>query len=376
MGRLTGDIDEIAEARHYRKAFCQNCGLCPMPLGNAPVVSGDKVVVNKAAFLVREPSRWEIVVFRLLGTFFVKRLLGLPGEEICIQGGDVYVDGKLARKTLAEVRTLRLPVFEHDFAPSNDGWRERWAGSDHAWDVPGAILVDGLRTVQTLTYLHYCRESGKCEPIRDEYAYNVGTRADAACVHDFSIDMEVRVTGKAGVLALRLTDGHDWVEALLPVGSTRPAEALSAPIDGAESVRKIAASREPRRLTADRPYRVELAFVDRRMTLAVDGEPWLCADLPAALGRTEVVRPFQVRAEGIQAELRHFRLFRDVHYTQHGNNAVGGKSVRLSANQYFMLGDNSPYSEDSRFWPDDGRIDRSALVGSVLYVSEGAPARR
>ena len=38
----------------------------------------------------------------------------------------------------------------------------------------------------------------------------------------------------------------------------------------------------------------------------------------------------------------------------------------LGSDQYFVLGDNSPRSEDSRFWPDDGAVGASAMVGGLL----------
>jgi signal peptidase I len=105
----------------------------------------------------------------------------------------------------------------------------------------------------------------------------------------------------------------------------------------------------------------------------VDGQVWLSADLPAAAKRQGVERPFQAQADGVQATLGHFRLYRDVHYGQQGNNAVRGKSVRLDADQYFMLGDNSSNSEDSRYWPDDGRVDRGSLIGPMIYVHGKRP---
>jgi hypothetical protein len=33
-----------------------------------------------------------------------------------------------------------------------------------------------------------------------------------------------------------------------------------------------------------------------------------------------------------------------------------------------MLGDNSANSEDSRYWSDEGRIERSALIGPLVRV--------
>jgi signal peptidase I len=78
----------------------------------------------------------------------------------------------------------------------------------------------------------------------------------------------------------------------------------------------------------------------------------------------------------VQANLRHFRLYRDVHYGQQGSNAVRGKSVHLGMDQYFMLGDNSPNSEDSRFWPDAGRVEAACLVGPVIQVYASKPPLR
>ena len=104
------------------------------------------------------------------------------------------------------------------------------------------------------------------------------------------------------------------------------------------------------------------------MNLALDGVVCLSADLPAVKNRLPVERPFQVQADGATVRLERFRLYRDVHYGQQGKNAVRGKPVRLGPGQYFMLGDNSPNSEDSRFWPDDGRVSAASLVGPVMFV--------
>ena len=138
-----------------------------------------------------------------------------------------------------------------------------------------------------------------------------------------------------------------------------------------EQSRKLTESAKRVSLQAGERRKLEFAFVDRRVTLAIDGDIWLSADLPEAKKRPGVERPFQVQADGVSATLESFKLYRDIHYGQQGINAVRGKSVLLGANQYFMLGDNSPNSEDSRFWPDDGAVDASMLVGSVLNVRRG-----
>ena len=81
----------------------------------------DKIVVNKFVYGPKlpfsgkrflwqaQPKRWDIVVFTTRGLEkaadypknFVKRLVGLPGEELEIKDGELYVNGELVPKPAA-----------------------------------------------------------------------------------------------------------------------------------------------------------------------------------------------------------------------------------------------------------------------------------
>lgn len=61
--------------------------------------NGDRVLVDRTAYWLRAPARWEIVVLRCPHeplSFCVKRIVGLPGERLQIRDGGVFVNGDLA----------------------------------------------------------------------------------------------------------------------------------------------------------------------------------------------------------------------------------------------------------------------------------------
>lgn len=62
-----------------------------------PVIEdGDRLLVNRAAYRIFGPKRYDIAVFINTGTGTenVKRIIGLPGETIWISDGRVMINGK------------------------------------------------------------------------------------------------------------------------------------------------------------------------------------------------------------------------------------------------------------------------------------------
>ena len=67
--------------------------------------------------------------------------------------------------------------------------------------------------------------------------------------------------------------------------------------------------------------------------------------------------PLALGVEGLEVTVGDLRVYRDVYYTDPvGSRGHRGSSrpVPLGAGQYYVLGDNSPVSEDSRHWPAGG----------------------
>lgn len=58
---------------------------------------GDNLIVDKISYRFREPERFEIIVFPYQhkeNTYYIKRIIGLPGETVQVMEGRVYIDGE------------------------------------------------------------------------------------------------------------------------------------------------------------------------------------------------------------------------------------------------------------------------------------------
>lgn len=57
----------------------------------------DRLLANKIVYKIRQPYRWEVIIFKYpedTSKYFVKRLVGLPGESLIIKNGHVWINGK------------------------------------------------------------------------------------------------------------------------------------------------------------------------------------------------------------------------------------------------------------------------------------------
>ena len=64
---------------------------------NTTLNEGDKIIINKMAYLRKEPQRNDVIVFSQSktghGYYNIKRVIGLPGETVEIINGAVFIDG-------------------------------------------------------------------------------------------------------------------------------------------------------------------------------------------------------------------------------------------------------------------------------------------
>lgn len=63
---------------------------------------GDMLIVDKLSYRFRDPERFDVIVFRYLykeDSYYIKRIIGLPGETVQIIEGEIYIDGELLEES-------------------------------------------------------------------------------------------------------------------------------------------------------------------------------------------------------------------------------------------------------------------------------------
>jgi signal peptidase I len=388
-----------------RRAVCPNCGYSDNNLESLPDQGGDYVLVDRAAFAVRSPRRWEIVAFRRASQadqIVVKRVVGLPGETIEIRHGDVYADGRLLRKNLVQQRALAVLVHDAQFQPRRKpGLPQRWRAErrDGGWRANGGDFAHAAGKNGPVDWLEY--HHGRESPVTDLCAYNPSQprrEEDVHPVSDLLVSFRLVHLAGSGVFHIRMRDGHDDFQVRLEFDRSPPRYRVlrnGRPLDGGagkESCQGIGwhalrdegrggpekhALRCAQGRATDGPRLVEVSLVDQQFLLALDGQtllawPYERSDPPPA----PPACPLALGAEGLEVTVGGLRVYRDVYYTDPAGSRGHRRSnrpVRLGAGQYYVLGDNSPVSEDSRHWTTGGEVDAKLFVGKPLVAI--APAR-
>ena len=65
---------------------------------NVTLEDGDNLIVDKLSYRFKDPERFDIIVFPYQyqeKTYYIKRIIGMPGESVQIIDGMVYIDGEM-----------------------------------------------------------------------------------------------------------------------------------------------------------------------------------------------------------------------------------------------------------------------------------------
>src|SRR5690606_29210187 len=87
-------------------------GISMMPT----LADGDKMIVNKIGYTIGKPERFDIVVFHAPEQKdYIKRIIGLPGDEVEYRDDVLYINGKAIEEPYLDqykAETIELPLTE------------------------------------------------------------------------------------------------------------------------------------------------------------------------------------------------------------------------------------------------------------------------
>ncbi len=393
-------------------------------------VWGDRVLVDKFSYDFRDPLRWEPTVFRypLRRTDpYVKRVIGLPGEQIMIAQGDIYMrkhanaQVELLKKTPEARDVLWYPVVGR----LNDKTQfVKWFAREGAAELEGGEIKLGKGG--SISFPR--SEDGKPGDVRDHDPSGEGASElgyNKRIVGDLRVQFRLQELGQ-GELNLSVTrDADEYVLTLSQTAANcalrhyrreldstqtteiaRPKWSELASTDGDVISFSLADGVLEMKRNGSLVLSVEVggALLD---ALHVNDKSRAAADKPfeplnsetisrLALGETGQQRRGRIRfSAGGNAIVALLGIDRDIYYIGRIlETEVGGKAesrelpfgLTLAGDEYFVLGDNSPGSKDCRLWTalelvmsdgsvytggldDEGQVAASLLVG----VESGEP---
>jgi type IV secretory pathway protease TraF len=330
---------------------------------------GARVLVDKWRVRQTAPARWDVLAVQdpvQPGRLLVKRLVGLPRERVTLDAGEILVNGRVLRKSLHEFGRVAIPVADEHFPSAH--WASL-AASSHWWsDVPQPDDVMPL-----------LEESGAADPesdgawiwrsfrprpsaanstsrVLDDYPFNPTVSRRLNVVADLLVQCQLAADRRGQVIFHANARKSSWV--LWWRASLGHVQLLRD--------RQLVAERTWAGAGTNHDGRVwlEFALCDGQILCGVDGHPLLTHRMtderkPVADTPLLTLAVFPPRTP-----VKRLRVLRDVyHLSARGVQALPLPRL-LGRDEYFVVGDNSPCSVDSRH-RHVGPVRRQAIMGTV-----------
>lgn len=351
----------------------------PTLMGSPETGVFDRILVDKLSFHLRDPERWEVCVFKYpldRSKSFIKRLVGMPDEDLRVQYGDVWTrkDSSQPWTVLRRPRPVQEAVWK-ELDPDNSryaAWKPDAGARAWAFQGRSGFSARGKGSVQIpapgeSVLDHYL--DGYPKKMRDvlnsrdriqPFLARPGAkgmpddpRPHNSDVGDLRVEGDIEALASLKSVGIEFREGERRYVFTLP-GPAAAADArtrcdISVPAESkaypeqpdSRVVRADERPAEQQRLAAGKKVSFAAQNMDDLLQLEIDGEIVMQVEIPATADqRSAIVLSF----DG-DAEVRELELYRDIYYL------LGNVSeFHIPAGHYVMLGDNTQDSSDSRDW--------------------------
>ncbi|GJQ58650.1 MAG: S26 family signal peptidase [Candidatus Scalindua sp. AMX11] len=283
---------------------------------------------------------------------YIKRMIALPGEKLQIVNGDIYINGKIQRKPESVQEKLWVPVFDSNYQAKQEIVRI-WDIEESFWKRDNGELH--LTTPHDEDHSSYATFSRK---ITDSNAYN--GRTSNVIDGDIMVKFDCVTLRDGGGISIILESGDSVYETFIRSKSEKQKSFLKGTdMDLIESTTVFV---EP-----NRKYRIEFSNVDKVLTFKLDGSVVFSHTFDidvSTVDRHTFSSKLKIGGMNTESIFKNISLFRDIYYADSGQWGTE-EPVTLGEKEYFVLGDNSRNSNDSRFWkfvPEDSMVGKAFIV--------------
>ncbi len=340
--------------------ICPNCRFQAKKLAATPSFNGDRILVLKFPYEFPDlpgssgPRRWDVVVFRYPEKpeqVYIKRLIGMPGEDLRVQRGDLLARAagsqEFARppRPLIHQDAMQIAVWDDRYRPKDlpgESW-QRWRVEGGKEEKPGTFTLGSGK----LRYQHLVPDPEQWEAvanarplprapraslITDFYAFNTNLSARNSDLTGYPQDGSQRIAWMhphwVGDLTLSLnlqvleTKGKVTFE-LIEAGVANRVTVDLATGEAILTHGETTLGTAKTTLNSKGWHAIEFANVDNRLTFRAGGSLPFGEGLSYTEGPTEGntptvadLDPVGLLAEGTSVAVSDLVLKRDIYYTQ------------------------------------------------------------
>jgi len=85
--------------------------------------NGNYLIIDMVSYRFNNPDRGDVVVFRYphnRSSYYIKRIIGLPGDHVSLRNGDVFVNGAITSDKYFSLGVDTFPASQTDFSLTED----------------------------------------------------------------------------------------------------------------------------------------------------------------------------------------------------------------------------------------------------------------
>lgn len=319
---------------------------------------GDFILVNKLYYYIHEPKRWDVLVFHHPlnpKVSFIKRLVGLPGEKLQIKNGNIYINGVISRKPQELQESLKQPIF------NGQNISNSWKFLNGIWKEEGKKLY-----LQGTGWIGYKDKIiDLYTPLSDRFFLKrKKPQRETGGIHivgEISLEFTLQSLKKQGNVMAQIRTGENRF--VLRLQGEEQIDKSELAWYAGEETKPLSQLFGTSFLKQGKKHSIKISNFDELFQVAVDGIVLFSLDYSKnaeLTAKNTYESSLKIGGEHGDFIFEDILVWRDLYYVDRNLFAKDSEWI-IPQGQYFVLGDNSPQSSDSRDWKKFSMVSKKGI---------------